>query len=421
MSVFREKLANGLTLLVQPLPRFASLSISLVVKTGSRYESPGEAGWCHLAEHMFFQGTRRRDNRELSRVINAVGGNLDAYTSRESTAFHAKVPPGHLNLALDVIADMLAHSLFSPSLLRKEKGVILEEIRMYEDEPEELIHDHFAQGLWPRHALGHSILGTRETLAAVNRSSLLDFIRRQYRPEHMLLAVSGRVTPGQVRKFARRYFAGFVPGDGKRPPLTPPPAALSRPLLKSRRLEQIHVCVGVRGLPYSDPRRIALVALSNILGGGTNSRLFYEIRERRALAYAVYSFMDFFYDTGLLGIYLACHPGKLSESLKIIRAELQRLATQAISQRELRDLREQMRGNFLLSLENSSTYMWRMVQNEMYLQQHPGIASVLRHIRRLEREDLRTLAHELFAHQSLYLAALGPIPRSGIPTGLLGA
>jgi predicted Zn-dependent peptidase len=413
----RQRLENSLTLLTQPMEGVASVAVGLVTRTGSRDEIGEEAGLSHLAEHMLFQGTRRRDTLEISRVINAVGGSLDAYTSRESTAYYAKVPAEHLHLALDVIADMVANARFAPHLLKKEKRVILEEIRMYEDDPEELVHDLFSQALWPQHALGRPIIGSRSELSRVTRTSLVDYVSRHYHPRRLLLSLAGRITPARARAAAERYF-GRLPvrsAPGQDGPAAKP-ATASLHLIQERKLEQVHVCVGVAGLPYADPRRLAAVGLSNIIGGGTNSRLFYEVRERRALVYTIYSFLDFYRDTGVLGIYFACQPRCLQETLRIITVELQRVLSRPIPEREIRDLREQMRGNLLLSLENSNTHMWRMLQHEMYLAEHPSLRATLAAIDRLTAKDIQNLAQALFLKQPLTLAALGPVKSSRLPS-----
>lgn len=413
---FHTRLPNGLTLLVQPVPGVASAALGLAVTVGSRHESRAEAGLSHLLEHLMFQGTRRRDNRELSRVLCAVGGNLDASTSREQTVYYAKVPAAHLSLAVDVLADMMAHSLLAPGALKKEQRVILEEIRMVEDEPEERVHDLFAEALWPGHALGQSVLGTRAQVERYGRPDLVTFRQRHYRPERMILAVAGRVTPAAVLACARRCFGGLSGSDG-RPDAAGEalPQAPARPLVRWRRLEQVHVCLGGQGVRFADKRRLTMLALSNVLGGGTSSRLFYAVREKRALAYAIYSFLDFFQDTGMLGVYFACDPKNFAETLRVIRGELARLSEQPITPKELRDLREQMKGNLLLSLENSSAHMWRMLQHEMYQQRYPALSATLRAIDRLNRSDIQEAAKKMFKEQPLTLATVGPVSEKKLP------
>jgi predicted Zn-dependent peptidase len=403
-------LDNGLTLLIQSLPSLTSASLGVVLNTGSRFENGAEAGLSHLLEHMMFQGTPRRDTRELSRVLNAVGGNLDAYTSRESTAYYAKVPAIHLELAMNVLADMLSHSSFTPRSLEKEKSVIYEEIRMYEDEPEELVHDLFSQTLWPKHALGRPIIGTRSQVKRHTRTGLRQYWQAHYRPERMLVSVAGNVSVDAVKKMTRRFFGSWPRESSfKRAPIQPVPPVRSTRSLTVRKQEQVHICLGTQSIPYSDPRRLALLGLSNVLGGGTNSRLFYEVRERRALAYSVYSFLDFYHDAGVAGVYAACHPRKTKETMEVIESEIHRLLTRPISRQEWLDLREQMKGNLLLSLENSSTHMWRMVQNEMYLKMHPTLKATLRAIERLSREEVQQVARDVFGVRPITVTAVGPI------------
>ena len=397
--------------MIKPLRGAASVAVGLISPHGSRHERDQEAGLSHLAEHMYFQGTRRRDNRELSRVINAVGGTLDAYTSREAAAFYPKVPAAHFSLALDVLADMFAASRFDPVLLEKEKRIILEEIRMYEDEPEDRVHERFARTLWPRHGLGRPILGFRRVLRNVRRGDLTAFVRRHFQPRDLIMAVAGRVDPDDAEDSVRRLFASLPnhPGRPNGGPPAPPPAAGAG--LERRDYEQVHLCLGCQGIAYQDPRRAAVVGLANILGGGTHSRLFYEVRERRGLAYSVYTFMDFYRDTGSFGVYAACSPSKVFETLEVLKTELRRVVDRTVSEQELTDLKEQLRGNLLLSLENTSTHMWRMVQHESYLGRQESVAQTLRAIERLTRNDIRSIARELLLQRPLAISAVGNLPR----------
>ncbi len=410
----REVFSNGLTLLIQPLPGLVSVSLGLSVKTGSRDEARPEMGWSHLIEHMLFQGTVRRSMRELARVLTAVGGYLDACTGRESTTYYAKVPSAHLSLALDVISDMLTNYRFNPRGLEKEKRIILEEIGMYEDTPDELIHDRFAQALWPRHPLGRPILGTRAGLKNVTCRELRAFMRRHYQPPRMILAIAGNVRSAEACKLAKKYF-GNLSGQGKiAEPGPPVPAPVFKARREQRRLEQLHICLGVKGLAYGDKRRLTAAALSNILGAGSNSRLFYEVREKRALAYSIYSFMDFFRDTGVAGIYLACNPGKLKHVMQIVCDELRRISTRLISDQEWHDVREQMQGGLLLSLESSSSHMWQMLQEEDYLQKHSSIPAVLRALGRISKQDILNLARDLFLESPMTSAMIGPLPKTSL-------
>jgi len=416
---FRGTLDNGFTLLVQALPARTSASLGVVINTGSRHEGVPEAGLSHMLEHMVFQGTPRRDTQELSRVLNAVGGSFDAFTSRESTAFYAKVPSVHLTLAMDVIGDILANSTISPRHLEKEKKIIYEEIRMYEDEPEEVVHDVFARTLWPDHPLGRPIIGTRRQVQRHTRADLMRFWKAHYRPENMLIAVAGNVDPEQVKKLAQRFF-GHWPQQGA-PTVTVPgrvPDVQPKIEIVARKQEQVHVCLGAQTFPYADARRLALLGLSNVLGGGTNSRLFYEVRERRALVYSVYSFLDFYKETGIAGVYAACHPRKLKETVEVIQAQIHDLVSRPISDREWKDLREQMKGNLLLSLESSSAHMWRMVQQETYLSGHPSLASTLKGIERITREEVQQAARDIFGTRALTLSAVGPVTTRQIPAKL---
>jgi predicted Zn-dependent peptidase len=291
--------------------------------------------------------------------------------------------------------------------------VILEEIRMVEDAPDEFVHDLLFQALWPRHPLGWNILGTRSHLRRVRRSDLVAYMARHYRPGQMILAVAGRITPGAAVAAAQRFFGPLAArrtGAAAPAPVLPAPSAHT--LVRRRPLEQVHVCLAVRGLAYDSPQRLSALALNAILGNGPASRLFFEIRERRALVYAIYTFVDFYRDTGLAGIYLACHPRNLSEALKRIREQLLRLGSAPVTRQEWRDVREQMRGNLLVSMESSSTHMWNLLQQEMYLRVHPTPRAVLREIQALSRPDLASAAKVLFRQTPVCAAAIGPITDS---------
>ncbi len=406
-AIVRQLLPNGLTLLVQPLPSLSSVSVGLQLLSGSREETPQEAGLTHLIEHLLFQGTAGRSMRELSRVISAVGGQLDACTGRESMTLYSKVPPEHLGLALDVTADMIFDPAFRPASLAKEKAVIAEEINMVDDTPDELIHDLFLQALWPGQGLGRSILGSLANLNRFTIPEIKNFMKRFFKPSNMILAVAGRVSAAKVLSLANTYFA-----TGR--PSTPVTTWLqeknqpARPLWEKRQLEQVHLCLGVKAFAYADPRRLGAIALSTILGGGANSRLFYEIRERRGLAYAVYSFVDFFRDTGMIGVYAACQKKNFTRTMTVIKEQIGRLVKYGVSTSELDDVKAQLKGNLKLSLESSSSFMWSMLQQESYLKKQPSLASVLKSIDRLTQQDLKKIAQTLFAHQPLVPAVLGP-------------
>lgn len=409
--VSKTILPNGLTLLVQPLPSLASVSVGLQLLSGSREESPAEAGLTHLIEHLLFQGTGKRSMRELSRVISAVGGQLDACTGRESMTLYTKVPPQHLGLALDVMADMIFNSALRPSSLAKEKAVITEEINMVDDTPDELIHDLFLQALWPNQGLGRAILGSLDNLNQFTIPLIKAFMQRYFDPSNMILAVAGKVSPARVSALAKTYFAvsGVAHADGQVYPGEE--SQPSQPLWEKRTLEQVHLCLGVKAFAYADPRRVAAIALSTILGGGANSRLFYEIRERRGLAYAVYSFTDFFRDTGLIGVYAACQKKNFAQTMAVIKEQIDHLVSRGVTAAELADVKAQLKGNLQLSLESSSSFMWSMLQQETYLHQQPSLGSVLKTIDQLTRQDLKKIAQTLFSNQSLIPAVLGPYPK----------
>lgn len=406
-AVKKIKCPSGLVLLVQPISHVASVSVGLQINVGARDERMCESGIGHLIEHMLFQGTSKRSVKSLGRIISAVGGQLDACTGRESTVIYAKLPAEHLSLALDVIADMIFHSTLDPVQLRKEKAVINEEIRMVEDTPDELIHDLFSQALWPKQSLGRSILGTKRSLARINRSQIKDFLQSHYQPNQMILSIAGQVTVPQCQTLVEKWFRP----KKQRPQSVSCPSEITSPsqsIWKKQRLEQVHACLGVTTFPYADARRLALIALSTILGGGANSRLFFSIREQRGLSYNTYTFTDFYRDTGLFGVYIACHRKKLNTAMNIIKYELNKVVKHGVSERELKDVKNQLKGNLIISMESTSSYMWSMLNHETYQKSHPTMKQLLLDIDQLTGQALKQVACDCFKNRSLIAAVLGP-------------
>lgn len=398
---------NGLVLLVQSLPQVSSVSVGVQINTGSREEHDDDAGLCHLIEHMVFQGTRKRSIRQLSRIISVVGGQIDACTGREATVIYSKVPQEHVGLAVDVIADMLFHSTLTNENLIKEKAVINEEIRMVDDTPDELIHDMFIQALWPGQSLGRTILGSQETLQQLDREKIKAFMKLHFQPKQMIVSLAGQLSFKDAQTLVEKH---FISKQMTLPEIEPDSVTEQPPqsIWKRRSQEQVHLCAGIRTFPYADSRRLSLMALSTILGGGTNSRLFYEIRERRGLSYVVYSFTDFYRDAGLMGIYVACHPKNLEETLLVIKKQINKIAKEGVTDSELKDVKEQLKGNLKLSLETTSSHMWHMLYHETYLEKQPSLDDLLNEVDQLTKSDLRQVARDCFLNQPLTLAVLGP-------------
>ena len=402
-----ETFPNGLTLLTEKIPHVKSVSIGVWSKIGSRHEPAELTGISHFLEHMFFKGTARRTAEEIARAIDSVGGCLDAFTTRENTCFYAKVLGEHLPLAVDLLSDILLCSLMAEQEMEKERQVIQQEIKMVEDSPDDLIHDLFAQILWPNHPLGRPILGSRETLARIGRSELLSFLNEYYRPNHCVIAAAGNLDHQELAGLLAESFGAWS-GCG-------PTVNTSSPLSQycqwedRRDLSQVHLCLGVEGFPYAHEDRYALHLLNCLLGGGMSSRLFQEVRERRGLAYSIYSYQASFQDSGLVVVYSGTGPEHYREVLRLIETEFSRMVAEPLSPEELRRAKDQLKGNLLLGLESTSSRMIRLAKMEIFFGQIFNLEEVIQGIEEITSERIRDLARRLFGSHAYTLAAIGPI------------
>jgi len=402
----KEILPSGLTLLTEKIPHVNSASLGIWSKIGSRHEPDELAGICHFLEHMFFKGTQRRTAEEIARAIDSVGGSLDAFTARENTCFYAKVLGEHLPLAVDLLSDILLCSLLEEQDLEREKQVILQEIKMVEDTPDDLIHDLFAQSLWPRHPLGRPILGTMDSLTRIERTDLFTFIQDFYRPHHCIVAAAGNLEHEEVSQLVSSAF-GKWEGEGSATHISVPLHRYTN--WEDRRdLSQIHLCVGVDGLPYAHEDRYAFYLLNCLLGGGMSSRLFQEVRERRGLVYSIYSYQASFHDSGLLAIYAGTGAEHYREVLRLIEAEIFRLAEKPLTQEELRRGKAQLKGNLLLGLESTNARMVRLAKMEIYFGQFFNLEEIIRGIEEITVERVQDLAARLFGSHEYALTAIGP-------------
>ena len=409
--IHQARLANGLTLLFTPMPFLKSISLGLSVLVGSRHEHRTEAGLCHLLEHMLFQGTATRDTREIARVITVLGGYLDAATSKENTAYYAQVPADDLALAMDVIADLVRNPRLGARELRKEQSVVLEEFRMVNDTPDDYIHDLFFSTLWPKHALGQPILGSKQQVSGYTRTSLLRFWRTHYHAANMVLAVAGNAQWSTLQRLCQNYF-GSLPSAQPARPIPAVPSSRPRVLVKRRKHEQVHACIGAYGMAFQDKRKYAALAFSQLLGGGPYSRLFFEIRELAGLAYSIYSFVDFFQDTGVHGIYLACHPAKIELACDLVRREVRRLINGRITPGEVRDVKQQLRGNVILAQENPANNMWSMMHEHEYLGRHIPQSEILQEIENLNATVIQKAGKLFFPPHGQFGAILGPVSQA---------
>ena len=406
-------LENGLRVITEAWPHTEAASVGIWVRTGSRDERPEENGLSHFIEHLVFKGTRRRSALDIVREIESVGGTINAFTAKEYTCFHAKVLDKDLPLALDVLCDLLTEPLFDPVELEKERMVILQEIKMADDVPDDHIYDLFHRSFWGDHPLGLPIIGTKETVSSFSREQIEGFFRRRYTPERMIVAAAGHIEHEEVVREVERRLGSIPPSDDHRPE---PRAEGGKGGVgvEYRELEQVHLCLGVRGIPYAHPNRFAGYVLHTILGGNMSSRLFQEIREKRGLTYSVYSFMNSYRDSGVLGVYAGTTKEELDEVIDLILRELRRMKAGEIEEREVQVAKEYLKGNMALALESSDGRMSRLAKNEIYFGRHIPLEEALRELDRVDVERVLEATREFF-NASFNLVLLGSLKEEEVP------
>ncbi len=408
----KTTLDNGLRILSESIPYMSSVSIGFFVGTGSRSESLPEQGVSHFIEHLMFKGTDKRSARDIAEEVDDVGGQLNAATDRENTCYYIKVLPEHLGLGLDILSDMLLHSKFAEADVEKERQVVLEEISLYEDSPDELIHDLHMNSLWPGHALGRNILGTRDSIGAMTREMIRDYTRRHYMPDNIVVAAAGNLTHDQLVSQVRRFWDN-VRGAAKVSADSTPMFASGRHL-QEKEIEQIHICLGTPGVAHDDPRFYASHVLNTILGGGVSSRLFQHIREERGLAYSVCSYPSSFRDTGLFTIYTGVSPENCREVMDVIGSIIGDIRGNGVRPDELKRAKEQLKAGLLFSLESSSSRMSRLGRAEISSREYLSPEQLVAKVDAVMLQHLFDLAQSLFRHESTCLTALGPIGESGL-------
>jgi predicted Zn-dependent peptidase len=411
--VRRTVLPGGLRVVTEEMPGVRSASIGVFVGVGSRDETASLNGASHFLEHLLFKGTPTRSAMDISAALDEVGGEFNAYTAKEYTCFHARVLDDDLPTAIDVLGDMITASLITAEDVEAEREVILDEIAMHDDDPDDVVHNLFTATAWSGTALARPIAGTAESITALSRVQINRYYRTRYRPEAMTVAVAGNVDHTDVVRTVRRAFGrgGFLDGASGRP-LTPRLSSRVRPARSgeahtTRPFEQVNQVLGVRGLVRSDVRRHALGVLNAALGGGSSSRLFQEVREHRGLAYSVFSFSTSYSDAGLVGVSVGSLPSKAGEVLEVVRAELRKVAESGISEEELRRGKGQLRGGLVLSLEDSVSRMTRLGEAELFLDRLLSVDEILDRIDAVGCAEVQRLAAELFS-QPETLATVGP-------------
>jgi len=400
-------LPNGVKIISQKTPHIRSVSMGVWVNVGARDESDRENGLSHFIEHMIFKGTARRSAYQIAKEFDAVGGHTNAFTSMEHTCYHAKVLDNHMETMVDILTDIFLNSTFDPQEVERERPVICQEIGMVEDAPEEFVHLLSGHNFWGDHPLGRSILGTRENILNFDSPVIKDFFNRFYHPERIVVAVCGNVDHGRLLDLVAQTFGGIVSGQSLPERYAPEITPGTR--IHYRELEQVHVCLSTPGLSITDPRRFALSLLNSLLGGNMSSRLFQEIRERRGLAYSVYSYIASHVDTGMFGIYAGVHPDNVQQTLELIVQELNTLCRTPITAAELQDAKEFTKGNLILATESVDNQMVRLAQNEIHFNDYIPLESVIDNIESVTAEEIQELARTLFRSDQSGVTVLGQV------------
>lgn len=401
---------NGVRVVTQQVPGMHTVSIGVWVSNGARCEQPSEHGTAHFIEHLLFKGTHRRTARQITREIDSLGGVLNAFTSYEYVCYYAKALAKTLPQVVDILADMFLHSTFPADEIEKERKVVLQEIKMRDDAPEESIHDRLHQSFWKGHPLGHPILGSDQIIGSITRDTIMEFRNHWYRPSEILIAAAGGVEHRALVELLQESFSCLQPGEPRRTLQSHGRRTVGRVLeLCERDLEQTLICLGTEGLPTSSPERYSLMVLNAILGGGMSSRLFEEIREKRGLAYSVYSYVSSFADAGTLSIYAGSERERSCEAVTIILEEMSRLRDEAVPQDELEAAREQIKGKILMSLESSDSYMSRLARSYLNFGRYQPLDEIMAGFDAVTADDLQQLATRLFRDETLNIQIMGKV------------
>ncbi len=399
-------LPNGLRVITERMVHVRSVSVGFWIDSGSRCETPEQNGLSHFIEHMLFKGTKNRSAEDIARSVDSIGGNLDAFTSKELVCFNTKVLDEHLPLAFDVLADLLLNPLFSEEDIEKEKGVILEEIKMDADNPDYLVHEIFSSNFWKDHPLGKPILGTRETVKRFDRAMIQQFYNDVYSPHNLLITAAGNLHHKRLVELVEERFSDFSRNGSPAEQSTP--ATHARIALRNKKeLEQVHLCLGVPSYPVRHQDRFSCYVLNTLLGGGMSSRLFQNIRERQGLAYAVFSELNPYRDTGCLSIYAGTSVESAPKVVDSIVKEFRDLKENRIAADEIRRAKDHMKGSLMLSLESTSSRMSNLARQEIYFKKFFTLDELVESIEHVTEDDVQRIAREFFEPKSIALTVLG--------------
>jgi len=407
-GVYKETLPNGLVVITEPMEYFHSVSVGVWLRNGSRREPAEINGISHFIEHMVFKGTQRRSAEDIAREVDRVGGMLDAFTAKEMVCFNTRVLAEHLPKAFDVLADMVLEPKFAGDDIDREKSVVLEEIRMTQDNPEDLVHELFTQNFWNPHSLGKPILGTPETVSALTQDTLRDWFRDSYAPNNLVITAAGHLTHAQLVDLVAERFSHLSPStkNGEQPPPKPAPHITLR---TKHELEQVHICIGVPALPLTDRRRFAVSVLNNVLGGGMSSRLFQNIRERLGLAYAIFSEMNSYRDAGMLSVYAGTSLETAGKLIHCVLDEFRQLKDEPLGDEELQRAKDHLKGATLLALEGTGSRMNSLARYHMYFNRHFTAQELIAMLESVTAEEVQQIAREFFQPGRVAASVVGAL------------
>ncbi len=406
-SIRHDVLANGVRFVTERMPHVRSVSVGVWLARGSRHEPSTHAGIAHFVEHMLFKGTARRSAEGIAQEVDSIGGQLDAFTSKEYAGYYMKVLDEHLPVAVDILSDLVSHPTFDPSDIEKEQKVVLEEIKMVEDTPDDLVHELFAEGFWPDHPLGRPILGLPASVSALDQGALRAYFADTYVASNLSVVAVGNLDHDRLKALVEAALAD-VPLQGSAVTVRPP-VATPYTLVRRKDLEQSHVCFGMAALAQNDPDRYVCYAFNTVLGGSMSSRLFQNVREKRGLAYSVFSGLSAYQDSGALSIYAGCANEAVGELVDVVVAELRQLRADRVGEVELRRAKDHLKGSLMLNLESTSSRMSHLARQEIYRDRTDTLDEMLAAIERVTVDDVHRLAGRLFSTGTLGITVLGNV------------
>ena len=411
--IVRDVLPNGLRLLTERMPHVRSVSIGVWLARGSRHEPQPQSGIAHFVEHMLFKGTATRSAEDIAQTIDSIGGQMDAFTAKEYASYYIKVLDEHLPLAVDVLSDIVRRPAFTEEDIQREKKVVLEEIKMVEDTPDDLVHELFTENFWVDHPLGRPILGTPETVGALTKKGLRTYFDSVYTAPNMIIAAVGNIDHQQVRGLVEAAF-GTLSNDSTEVSQVPPRVE-PRIVIRNKELEQSHVCLGTSSYQQDHEDRYSSYVLNTVLGGSMSSRLFQNVREKRGLAYAVFSGLSAYRDAGSMTIYAGCANTAIGELIDVVVVELKRIKEEMLPEAELRRAKDHLKGSLMLNLESTSSRMSHLARQEIYFDRQFGLDETLEGVERVTQEDVQRVARDLLKDGALAATVLGAVNGLSIP------